>query len=291
VFIDETRFKVSNFCKSTDNNAPPWSDSPPAVDISYIAEYWAESYDWAAVQASINTNFSYYFTTVPPPSENYDESVNLHFIHQRSERNNAIPIILLRGWPFTTLEWKHLIPGLVHPVNTSHAAFHVVAPDFPGFGFSPALTGSRINVTRTEYAAMFASLMAQLGYDRYVLYSTNLGSAVAMSLSVDYKPHIINHITDFYCVFANGTDKARHTANLTTREESAYINGQVAFLDKHSGYSKEHSTYPLTLAYALNDSPVGYLAWYYHLVGSANDARFSIDDYITTVLLLYIPGV
>jgi hypothetical protein len=133
--------------------------------------------------------------------------------------------------------------------------------------------------------------MAQLGYDRYILYSTDLGFAVAMSLVVDYKAHIINHISDFYIPFATDADRARLAANMTTPEETTYISGQDAFLGTHSAYSTMHSTYPLTLAYALNDSPVGFFAWYYHLVETANDVRLSMDEYITDVLLLYIPGV
>jgi pimeloyl-ACP methyl ester carboxylesterase len=290
-FIEETQGKVEKFRGTADISAPSWFDGPPAVDINSVAKYWAESYDWWAAQASINSNFSHYITTVPPPSVNYNESVDLHFIHERSERENAIPMILLHGWPSTSLEWKEIIPGLVGPANASHPAFHVVAPDFPGFGFSPAFTGSRVNITRTEYATIFASLMAQLGYDRYILYSTDLGFAVAMSLVVDYKAHIINHISDFYIPFATDADRARMAANLTTSEETTYIRGQDAFLGKHSAYSAIHSTYPLTLAYALNDSPVGFFAWYYHLVETANDVRLSMDEYITDALLLYIPGV
>jgi hypothetical protein len=100
-FIEETRGKVEKFRGTADVSAPPWFDGPPAANINSVAKYWAGSYDWSAAQASINSNFSHYFTTVPPPSVNYNESVDLHFIHERSEMENAIPIILLHGWPST----------------------------------------------------------------------------------------------------------------------------------------------------------------------------------------------
>ncbi|KAF2733142.1 alpha/beta-hydrolase [Polyplosphaeria fusca] len=290
-FLENTWAKVGDFRNSADINAPPWFDGPPGSDIASIAKHWAEEYDWSATQAEINANFSHFYTTVPPPSANYNESVDLHFIHQRSEREDAIPIIFLHGWPSTSLEWQNVIPGLVKPDNENQPAFHVVAPDLPGFGFSPALTGSRVNFGRKEYGAVFASLMEQLGYDKYVLYSTDLGTGIAMSLIVDYKDHIINHVSDFLLTFVTPADQARFDANQTTPEETAYINSSNSFFDQHSGYSHMHRTYPLTLAYALNDSPVGFLAWIYHLGQSGSDYQLSPDYLITETLMLSLQGV
>jgi pimeloyl-ACP methyl ester carboxylesterase len=291
VFIEETRMKASTFRSSIDINAPAWFDGPPAADIDSFATYWADEYDWSAVQEGINANFSHFYTTVPTPGNGYNETVDLHFVHQRSERKDAIPILLLHGWPSTSLEWQKIIPGLVKPDNDSQPAFHVVAPDIPGFGFSPALTGSRTSVGRKAYASIFASLMDQLGYDRYALYSTDLGAAISMSLVVDYKEHIINHVTDFYIVFVTDDDAARLEANKTTPEETAYIKSSNAFFGTHSAYSAIHSTYPLALAYAMNDSPVGFLAWLYHLAQTVSDKPYSAQEIITDTLLLYIPGV
>lgn len=290
-FIEETRMKVSKFRNTEDVNTPAWFDGPSASEIESVARYWVEDYDWFEIQAGINANFSHFYTTVPSPSHYYNESVDLHFIHQRSERKDAIPILFLHGWPSTNLEWKKLIPGLVQPESESQPAFHVVAPDLPGYGFSPALKGSRIGVGRSEYAAIFASLMDQLGYDRYVVYSTDLGTVISMALVVDHKEHIINHVSDFYLTFVSDADQARFEANQTSPEETAYIRSSNAFFGPHSGYSAIQSTYPLSLAYALNDSPLGFLAWYYHLAQTVSDSQYSAHDLITETLLLYIPGV
>jgi pimeloyl-ACP methyl ester carboxylesterase len=289
--IEEARFKASIFRPSLDINAPAWFDGPPASDINSVAKYWANEYDWSVVQDDINANFSHFYTTVPPPGGNYNEPVDLHFIHQRSEDKDAIPILFLHGWPSTSLEWQKIIPGLVKPDNTSQPSFHVVAPDIPGYGFSPALSGSRVGVGRKEYASIFASLMAQLGYDRYVIYSTDLGAVISLALVVDYKEHIINHVSDFYIVFTTDADTARFAANETSPEETAYIKSSTAFFGQHSAYSSLQSTYPLSLAYAMNDSPVGFLAWVYHLAQTVNDKQYSAQELITDTLMLYIPGV
>lgn len=290
-FIEETRVKASKFRPTEPIEAPAWFDGPPTSDINAVAKYWAEEYDWSKVQDGINQNFSHYYTEVPAPGGNYpsNESLGLHFIHERSEREDAIPILFLHGWPSTSLEWEKIIHPLAHPEDNSQPAFHVVAPDIPGFGFSPAPKAPGLGPA--EHATVFASLMAQLGYDRYVLYSTDLGTVVAMSYIVDYADRIINHVTDFYIVFPTEEDNARFAANQTTPEESAVILAANSFLTNHSAYSSLHSTLPLSIAYALNDSPVGFLAWRYQLAWTVDDADATFDELITEAMLLFIPGV
>lgn len=290
-FIEETRVKASQFRKTEPIDAPAWFDGPPTSEINAVAKYWAEEYDWSKVQDQINQNFSHFYTEVPAPGGNYasNESLGLHFIHERSSREDAIPILFLHGWPSTSLEWEKIILPLAHPSDPSQPAFHVVAPDLPGYGFSSPPKAPGLGAS--EHATLFASLMSQLGYDRYALYSTDLGTVVALSYVVDYAPRIINHITDFYIVFPSAEDTARLAANQTTPEETAYLNSINAFLADHSAYSAIHSTLPLSLAYALNDSPVGFLAWRYQLAWTVGDAEYTPEQLITDALLLYIPGV
>jgi pimeloyl-ACP methyl ester carboxylesterase len=289
--IELARQKASTFRPTVDTSAPAWFDGPPAAHIDDIVKYWVNEYDWPTIQSSINANFSHFYTTVPAPGGAYSEPVDLHFIHQRSARPDAIPILFLHGWPSTALEWASIIPSLVAPENGSDPAFHVVAPDIPGYGFSPAMTGSRVGVSRTEHAAIFASLMQQLGYDRYAVYSTDVGTGISMALVVDYAERIIQHVTDFYAVFVSSDDQARYAANQTSAEESMYIASLTAFLGTHSGYSSIQSTYPLSLAYAMNDSPAGFLAWVYQLSTTMNDRPYAKADIITNTLLLWIQGV
>lgn len=85
-----------------------------------------------------------------------------------------------------------------------------------------------------EYAAAFLHLMDQLGYERFVLYSTDSGSTVALHIIESSHDRVINRLTDFYLVQPNSTDLARYAANKTTPEESRYIESLVAFQTNHS---------------------------------------------------------
>ncbi len=113
--IESTRRKVSSFRPSLDIDEPAWTDGPPTSNITAIAQYWIQEYSWADVQTEINANFSHYMTTVPPPGGSYNRSLDIHFIHQRSERADAVPMLMLHGWPSTSLEWQKVIPGLIDP--------------------------------------------------------------------------------------------------------------------------------------------------------------------------------
>jgi pimeloyl-ACP methyl ester carboxylesterase len=289
--IANIKIRAAVFRETKPIDAPDWFDGPPVSKINAIAKYWAEDYNWFKVQDQINNNFTHFYTTVPSPGGNYgsDEPLGLHFIHERSEREDAIPIIFLHGWPSTSLEWEKVILPLAHPKDNSQLAFHVVAPDLPGFGFSPAPAAPGLGPD--GHAAIFASLMAQLGYDRYVLYSSDLGAIVGMSYVVDYADRLILHVTDLLLAPASANDTARFDANLTTPEETRYINSMAVFFGNHSSYSAVHSMLPLSVAYALNDSPVGFLAWRYQVAYTVSDVDYSFDELITEAMLLYLPGV
>lgn len=254
--IEATRQKAQGFRPTIDIDQPTWTDGPPSSNVTELARFWAEEYDWSAEQSHMNEAFDHFMATTPPPGGNYSESVDIHFIHQRSRRGDAINMLMLHGWPSTSMEWEKVIPGLVSPGDNSKPAFHVVAPDLPGYGFSPAPVAPGLGPN--EHATVFADLMRQLGYQRWVIYSTDLGFAVGLAQVMGYEANIINHITDFYYAIPNATDFELFAAGQTTPEETAFIASVAAFMQDHTAYSALHSTLPLSIAHALNDSPLDF---------------------------------
>ena len=133
--------------------------------------------------------------------------------------------------------------------------------------------------------------MDQLGYQRYAVYSTDLGFTVALNVLSAFQERIVHHVTDFYFVIPNDTDQARYTANETTPEETRYMKSYESFITNHSAYAEVMSTLPLSIAYPLNDSPMGFLAWIYQLVHTVSDKPWTVPKLIHQTLLLYMPGV
>jgi pimeloyl-ACP methyl ester carboxylesterase len=268
-----------------------WVDGPPPDQINDLARFWAKDYDWYKVQQEINANFSH-FTTTGPGSGKYQHPVPLHFVHERAsvcnETKEAIPLLLLHGWPSTHLEWSKVIHPLAHPSNASLPCFHVVAPDMPGFGFSPAPTHSGFGFR--EAAQTFDALMKQLGYPKYSIFSTDLGWLVGMWMAAD-TTSVTAHMTDFFAVAPNATDIERLARNETTAEETAYMLASGEYQNNHFAYALVHGHRSLSVALAMTDSPVGFLGWVWQVMNAASAGyAYSKADLITTTMMLYIQG-
>ncbi|RKL39435.1 hypothetical protein BFJ72_g6909 [Fusarium proliferatum] len=284
-FISQTQAKVEAW-------RPPkglWSDwtneGPPVEQLKDIAEYWKNEYDWSSVQTRMNQEANHYATTIKREGDD-NGTVSLHFVHERSRDPNAIPLLLLHGWPSTHLEWSKVIKPLV---NNAKTPFHIVAPDLPGFGFSPAPT-QPIHDSH-ENGKIMDNLMKQLGYSKYGIVSTDLGWVIAMSMVEDVPSSVIGHMTDFFLAIPNSDDLARKAQNETTEEENVYLEASNEWFASHFAYSEVHTQKPLALSLAFTDSPVGFLGWIWDLIHTVSDGyKYSYQELITDVMMLYIPG-
>ncbi|KAF4991314.1 hypothetical protein FDECE_14084 [Fusarium decemcellulare] len=284
-FILQTQAKVQSFPVLNDSTSNSINEGHPVAQIEHVVDYWKTEYDWSSVEAQMNKDFDH-FATYVNGTENYEPSVPLHFVHQKSEGADAIPILLLHGWPSTHLEWSKVIDPLT---RNSTIPFHVVAPDLPGFGFSPAPTQPGLDPR--EAGKVMDSLMKQLGYSTYGIASTDLGWLVAMWMVRDSKSSIIGHFTDFFLLSPTESDLERLAQNETTPEETAYIAANNEWFTNHSAYATAHTQKPLALSYAFTDSPVGYLAWIWDLMYAVSDGySYKAKELITDTMMLFIPG-
>ncbi|EMD85241.1 hypothetical protein COCC4DRAFT_153010, partial [Bipolaris maydis ATCC 48331] len=181
-----------------------------------------------------------------------------------------------------------VIPKLTKPSVSNVTSFRVVTPDLPGYSFSPAPRAPGLNATL--HAVEFANLIEQLGYEKLVLYSTELRASIGLTMVSKYESRNTHHFCDMLCLVPNENDLARYAANQTTKEESEFILSIQAFFNQHSAYASIHSSYPLSIAYALNDNPVGFLAWMYQLLHTSSDIAYTKEDIIRQAFLPYVPG-
>lgn len=258
---------------------PGWSnEGAPTELMSELAAYWAEDYDWNAVEDKIN-QLSHYATTVPG-NRGYDAPIPLHFIHQESANKSAVPLLFLHGWTSTHLEWTEIIAPLSD-------AFHIIAPDLPGYGFGPAPTQPGLGPR--EMGIAYDSLMKQLGYDTYGIVITDLGWVVGGWMAIDVPDSLIGHFTDFQLIFPTPEDLERMANNETTSEENKYIMAVQEFATNHFAYSTMQAQKPLALSWSMADSPVGFAGWLWDLKYAASDGyEYSFEEIITETLTLWI---
>ncbi|KAM0350961.1 hypothetical protein ACHAPU_002739 [Fusarium lateritium] len=284
-FLEQTQIKVKTWRSPVALHSNWTNEGPPPDLLQDVAQYWGNEYGWPSIEVSLNRKGNHYATSVPIEG-NYSASVPLHFVHQQSTDPDAIPLLLLHGWPSTHLEWSKVIEPLVNDAKTP---FHVVAPDLPGFGFSPAPT--KPGLGPRQNALVMDGLMKQLGYSKYGVVSTDLGWQVAMWMVRDVESSIIGHITDFFAVSPTDDDLSRFAQNKSNKEEKAYISGTNEWYASHSAYSTINAQKPLALTYGLSDSPIGLLAYIWDLMHMISDGyKYSYEELITDAFMLYMPG-
>src|SRR3954465_5665171 len=138
--------------------------------IQELARYWAEDYDFGRVAARLNA--------LPQFTTEID-GVDVHFIHVRSEHEDAMPLIMTHGWPGSVIELLETVGPLTDPTaygGTAEDAFHLVLPSVPGYGFSGEPT--EVGWGPGRVARAWAELMQRLGYTRYVAQGGDVGAVI-----------------------------------------------------------------------------------------------------------------
>ncbi|KAL7912165.1 alpha/beta-hydrolase [Trichoderma velutinum] len=286
-FIEETRVKASLARIPTDLNQHVPQDGPAVQNVTAIRDYWTDSYDWYESQKRLNDHLPQFTTTVDGAG-NYSHPIPLHFVHRRSSREDAIPLIFVHGWPGSFIEVERVIDGYTNPPS-NETAFHVVAPSLPGFGFSPAPQYPGLGLREAGQA--FHKLMLQLGYNKYIVHGGDLGSHTVRYMAIDQPESIRALHSNLWYQVPNQQDMDRFNAKNSTAEEAFLINVQAAFRLTLLGQRQVYENQPLQWAYAATDSPVGFAGWVLgELQAGSPSYHWTLDEIITWSMLLYIQG-
>ena len=152
-----------------------WDLGVSCVYLRELCEYWRTTFDWRAQESLLNS-YSQYMVDV--------DGQSIHFVHARSARRDALPLLLIHGWPGSVFEYIKVLDPLSRPLSFGADAadsFHVVTPSIPGYGFSGP-TG-RLGWGPASIAAAFATLMHRLGYERYAVAGGDWGAIIGTELA------------------------------------------------------------------------------------------------------------
>jgi epoxide hydrolase len=260
-----------------------WTQGAPLAKVRALAEHWRHGYDWRRCEARLN-ELGQFRTEI--------DGLGIHFLHVRSPHAGAMPLVLTHGWPGSVVEFLDVIGPLTDPVahgGDAADAFHVVAPSLPGFGFSdkPASTGWDV----ARIAEGWITLMARLGYDRWVAQGGDWGAAVTTAIGVARPTGCAAIHVNMPLVFPDGDD----FTDMTEREQAG-LAAMVHYQESESGYSKQQSTRPQSLGYGLVDSPVGQAAWIYEKMWAWTDndgepeSALSLDAMLDNIMLYWLPA-
>ena len=253
------------------------------TNVGYLKElvnYWQHTFDWRAQEAKLN-RFAQFHAEI--------DGIHIHFVHERAKRSGGIPLILTHGWPSTFIELLPLVPLLTDPAahGIDGPNFDVVIPSLPGYGWSSR--PNRRGVTTHYTADLWHRLMRRLGYERYGAGGGDFGAAVAtfMALS-DPKPLLGIHLSNLELAPYTGPG-----SRPLSEAERAFLTQYQHWPEVDAGYKAIQSTKPQTLAYGLNDSPVGLAAWIVEKFRAWSDCngdverRFSKDELLTNIMIYW----
>ncbi|KAI9655326.1 MAG: hypothetical protein M1821_005473 [Bathelium mastoideum] len=278
-----------------------WSYGSPLSDVKRLVDYWKNSFDWRGAEAKLN-ELPQFTTNVPV--DGFDE-VNVHFVHQRSNVAEAVPLLFCHGWtnpltivssiptykeqPGSFIEVAKLLPLLKG--DNRNPAFHIVAPSLPNFGFSEGIKKKGFSIT--QYAETLHKLMLQLGYDQYVTQGGDWGWFITRTIALHYPAHSLAHHVNMARPQGPPAFRSQpllalqHAVTPYSARERQDLGRAQWFQDQGWGYGGIQSTKPQTLGYGLADSPAALLAWIYEKLVDWTDAYPWTADEICTWVAIY----
>lgn len=237
-----------------------WWDGPSeggwglGTNIDYMKElaaYWADGYDWRAAEAELN-GFPQFKAAL--------NDLDIHYIHLRSARADATPLLVSHGWPGSIVEFLDVLRPLAAPEDPTLPAFHVVAPSLPGFAFSAKPANP---MGPRAMSAYFHGLMTDLlGYESYIAQGGDWGSVITAWLGFERAPACRAIHLNMYPVRPGMERNGRIVAAPPeTEEEKKWLRLGQGWHQTDGGYFHIQATRPETLSYGMMDSPVGTAAW------------------------------
>jgi pimeloyl-ACP methyl ester carboxylesterase len=231
------------------------SQGVPLALMHELARYWATDYDWRRCEAQLNA-LPQFITEI--------DGLDIHFVHVRSQHEDALPLVVNHGWPGSIIEQLKIIDRLTNP--TAHGgnafdAFHVVIPSMPGYGFSGKPTSTGWGPERMARA--WAELMTRLGYTRYVAQGGDWGAFVVDQMGLQAPEGLLAIHTNMPAVVPADIDNAVQRGDALPADLSPEERRACEQLDrtyKQVEYAKFMAARPQTL-YGIADSPVGLAAW------------------------------
>lgn len=239
------------------------------TNLAYLKElvaYWQTAFNWREQERRLNSL---------PQFKTSIDGIDIHFVHQRSSQANATPLVLIHGWPGSVFEFTKVIDRFTDPTRfgaDASDAFHVVALSLPGYGFSgkPRVPG----FNPRKVAEVVAQLMARLGYARYGAQGGDWGGIIVRQLGHVDATHLIGlHSNMCVAVAPPGNNPNEGVPP----EELKRVDAARAKIATETGYQEIQATKPMTLGYALNDSPAGLAAWIVEKFRTWSDTRGDID--------------
>jgi pimeloyl-ACP methyl ester carboxylesterase len=281
--LDDLRYRLLRTRWSPEFANDDWGYGVSGSYLRDLVAYWRDGFDWRRQEAAIN-EFAHFRIEL--------DGIPIHFIHERGKGTDPIPLILTHGWPWTFWDWHQVIRPLTDPAAAGldpSVSFDVVVVSLPGFTFSTPLI--QPNVTPWAIARLWDRLMREvLGYATYGAAGGDWGAVVSAELGHERYDAVQGVYMSLPPVSKTGGMYARKPEEYAP-EEAGWYERCLPKWATTTSHVAVHSADPQTLAWALDDSPVGLAAWLlerrFNWCDGALEEVFSRDFLLTTICLYW----
>ena len=253
-----------------------WDQGTDQAYLARIVDHWRDSFDWRTQEAALNE--------LPQFRATIDQQ-QIHFVHARAKSGQGLPLIITHGWPATFAEMVKIIPLLTDPEahgGDAADAFDVVIPSLPGYAFSSA--PRQVGMDTFEIAKLWARLMTVLGYERFAAQGGDWGASVSTCLGFLFPQRVMGvHLNRIPGSFQPPLGPSEPDLS---QDEQAFLAAHATWFDTEGAYGRIQATKPQSLAYALNDSPVGLAAWIIEKFRTWSDCDGEVERVFTRDELL-----
>ena len=267
--IDDLKSRIRNTRWTDEIEHSGWQYGACLSYMKELAEYWLNGFDWRKVEKEIN-QYPNYIADI--------DGTKIHFIHIKGKGKKSMPLIITHGWPGSFLELMKLITPLT---TNPKFSFDLIIPSIPGFGFSQKVTMPGCNLW--FIGDLWSKLTRELGYDKVLAQGGDFGAGVSTAFALKHPDQLLglhlNYIPGSYIPYLPANEKFSEEELLSRKDvDDWYIN--------EGAYIHQQKTKPLTLAYGLNDSPVGLLAWIVEKMYGWSECNGNIESVFTKDELL-----
>jgi pimeloyl-ACP methyl ester carboxylesterase len=267
--VDDLKFRISQTRWTDEIKGSGWQYGANLSYIKELADYWLDKFDWRKVENKIN-QYPNYLAEI--------DGIKIHFLHIKGKGKISVPLIITHGWPGSFMEMSKLIGPLT---TNPEFSFDLIIPSIPGFGFSQKIDVPGCNLW--FISDLWRKLIKKLGYKKVLAQGGDFGAAISTALALRHPENILglhlNYIPGSYFPFLSQEEAL-------TEEEIQFQKSAENWYATEGAYSHQQRTKPITLGYALNDSPVGLCAWIVEKFYGWSDCKGNIESVFTKDELL-----
>ncbi|KAM8809346.1 epoxide hydrolase 1-like isoform 2-T2 [Eudromia elegans] len=277
--------------------------------LQKVVAYWRNRFDWRK-QVEMLNKYPHFQTTI--------EGIDIHFLHAKpphiSPGQTVYPLLMVHGWPGSFYEFYKIIPLLTEPAQHGlgelDVVFEVICPSIPGYGFSEAPHQKGFDTVAT--ARIFHKLMKRLGFKEYYIQGGDWGAQITTHMA-QMLPQSVKGL-HLNMVFITPSGLGRYISVMIgayapwlvglTREDARrmypFLQKNVYYLLRESGYLHIQATKPDTAGCGLNDSPVGLAAYILEKFSTWTnssfvqkddgglESKYSLDELLTNVMIYWV---